>query len=170
MACRDGMLRLSAAAVLIAAGAGCVAPDEAQANKQLVRRFLEEVVNTGDVTDIGRFVAADYVEVYQGQRHELGIEGAKEHVLGGRRCYPDLHLTIERQIAEGEWVATQLTARGTHSGEWLGIAPTGKQVTMHIVNVDRVVGGRIVEHGGAANMLEAMLAIDAVRVVGPEAR
>jgi predicted ester cyclase len=89
----------------------------------------------------------------------------QQHVLGVRATYPDLHLTIERQIAEGEWVVTQITARGTHRGEWLGIAPTGLPVVITGVNVDRVVGGRIVEHGGAANMLDALLEIGAVRPV-----
>ncbi len=70
------------------------------------------------------------------------------------------------QIAEGEWVVTQVTARGTHAGPWMGIAPTGKPVVIRLVNVDRVRNGLIVEHGGAANVLEAMLAIGAVRVVG----
>jgi hypothetical protein len=56
--------------------------------------------------------------------------------------------------------------RGTHRGEWLGIAPTGKPVEMTAVNVDRVVDGKIVEHGGAANLLGPLLEIGAVRVVG----
>ena len=73
---------------------------------------------------------------------------------------------VEQQIAEGEWVATRITARGTHSGEWLGIAPTGRSVAFSGVNWDRVVDGRIVEHGGAANMLGPLLEIGAVRAVG----
>jgi predicted ester cyclase len=52
-----------------------------------------------------------------------------------------------------------------HTGEWLGIAPTGRPVVITGVNVDRIVNGRIVEHGGAANMLDALLEIDAVRPV-----
>jgi predicted ester cyclase len=72
---------------------------------------------------------------------------------------------VEQQIAEGEWVATRLTARGTHSGAWMGMTPTGRQVIVTGVNLDRVVNGRIVEHGGAANMLEALLAIGAVQIV-----
>lgn len=137
-------------------------------NKRLVRRYYEEVVNTGDVSDIAAFVSPDYVEVHQNTRHALGIPGAKEHILGGRETYPDLHLTVERQIAEGEWVVTQVTARGTHRGSWLGMKPTGKKVEMTGVNVDRVVGGRIVEHGGAFDLLLPLLEIGAVRVVGSD--
>ena len=139
------------------------------ANRDLVRRWYEEVVNTGDVTRVAEFIAPEYVEVHQNVRHPVGPEGAREHVLGVRRTYPDLHLTVERQIAEGEWVATQVTARGTHLGVWLGMRPTGKRVEITGVNVDRVVGGRIVEHGGAANVFEALLGIGSVRVADPVA-
>jgi predicted ester cyclase len=137
-------------------------------NKILVRRFYEEIVNTGNVDAIEDFIAPEYEEIHDGKRHAMGIEGAKAHVLGGRQTYPDLHLAIERQIAEGQWVVTCLTARGTHQGSWLGIKPTGKVVSFTVVNVDRVVDGRIAEHGGAANMLGPLLGIGAVRVVGPE--
>lgn len=137
------------------------------ANKRLVRRFIEEVVNTGDVDRIEDFISPDYVEVYEGTRHAVGIQGAKEHILGVRRTYPDLVLTVEQQIAEGEWVATCITARGTHRGSWLGIKPTGRAVAYTGVNINRIVDGRIVEHGGAANLLGPLLEIGAVRVVGP---
>jgi len=134
-------------------------------NKELVRRFIEEVVNTGDVGAMAEYVSADCVETDGKRRVASGIEGMQQHVLGVRATYADLHLTIERQIAEGEWVVTQITARGMHTGEWLGIAPTGRPVVITGVNVDRIVNGRIVEHGGAANMLDALLEIDAVRPV-----
>ena len=137
-------------------------------NKRLIQRYVEEVVNTGNVDGIAEFISPEYVEVYNNTRHAIGIEGAKKHILGGRETYPDLHLTIERQIAEGQWVVTQATARGTHQGSWMGMKPTGKTVEITVVNVDRIVGGQIVEHGGAANLLEPLLAVGAIRVVGPE--
>lgn len=137
-------------------------------NKSLVRGFYEAVVNTGNVNSIEKYISPEYTEVLDGKRHAIGIEGSKDHVLGVRQTYPDLHLTIERQIAEGEWVVTCITARGTHEGWWLGIKPTGKPVVYTGVNVDRVVNGRIVEHGGAANLLGPLLEIGAIKVVGPD--
>lgn len=139
---------------------------DVEANKALVRRYYETVVNTGEVAAIGEFLAPHYAEVHDNRTHAIGIAGAIEHVRGVRRTYPDLHLTVEQQIAEGEWVATRVTMRGTHAGEWLGIAPTGRRIEVTAVNLDRVVGGRIAEHGGAANLLGPLLAIGAVRVVG----
>ncbi len=72
-------------------------------NKTLVRRYYEEVVNTGNVDLTERFISPEYTEVMDGKRYPAGIDGAKAHVVGVRQTYPDLHITIERQIAEGEW-------------------------------------------------------------------
>lgn len=136
-----------------------------ETNKEVVRRFIEEIVNTGDVSNIEDIVSADYVEVFANQAYPVGIEGAKEHVVGVRRTYPDLRLTIELQIGEGEWVATRITAKGTHAGEWMGMRPTGKALEFTGVNLDRVVDGKIVEHGGSADLLMPLLDAGAVRVV-----
>lgn len=137
-------------------------------NKLLVRRYIEEIVNTGDVTRLADFIASDYVEVYRNVRYPLGRDGATRHVLGVHDVYPDIQVTIEQQIAEGDWVVSRVTARGTHRGEWLGMKPTGKALEFTGVNIDKVVDGRIVEHGGAANMLEPLLQAGAIRVVGQE--
>lgn len=136
-------------------------------NKRLVRRYYEEVVSAGDVERIEAFISPDYVEVYRNVEHPVGLEGARQHVLGVRRTYPDLEVTVEQQIAEGEWVVSRVTARGTHQGEWLGMRPTGKALEFTGVNIDRVVDGRIVEHGGAANLLEPLLESGAIQVVPP---
>lgn len=137
-------------------------------NKGLVRRYYEQVAGTGNVDEIDRYIAPDYTEVHENQRYPLGIEGAREHILGVRRTYADLCLTVEQQIAEGDWVASRVTMRGRHVGEWQGILPTGKTVRMTAVNLDRVVEGRIVEHGGAANLLGPLLEIGAIRPAGSD--
>lgn len=139
--------------------------DVVEENKRLVRRYYEEIVNTGAVDDVPRFVSADYVELHGNKRYSSGIEGAQDHIRGVRQTYPDLHLTVERQIAEGEWVVSVVTMNGTHLGEWQGIQPTGKPIEVTAVNVDRVVCGRIVEHGGAANLLGPLIEIGAVQAV-----
>ena len=136
------------------------------ANKELVRRFYEEVVSTGDTSGIADFVGPDCIEVDGERSIESGITGMTEHIQGVRSVYSDLRIAVDRQIAEGDWVVSQITASGTHTGEWIGIKPTGKVLRFTGVNVDRVVGGRIVEHAGAANMLEPLLTVGALRVVG----
>ena len=137
-------------------------------DKLLIQRCIEEVINTGNVDTIAQFISPDCVDIYEGKRYFLGIDGAREHILGVRKTYPDLTVTVDKQIAEGENVASCITARGTHNDVWLGMTPTGKVVTYTGVNVNRVVDGRIVEHGGAANMLLPLLELGAIRVVGPE--
>jgi hypothetical protein len=83
------------------------------------------------------------------------------------RRYPDLHLTVEQQIADGDWVVTRVTARGTHLAVRLGVKPTGQKVEVPAVNIGRVIAGRIEEHGGAANLLEPYLSIGAIRIADP---
>jgi hypothetical protein len=68
-------------------------------NTALVRRYLEEVVNAGEVDRLDEFIAPDYIDRNDQGR---GIAGAKLHVLGVRQTYPDLHVTVGRQIVEGE--------------------------------------------------------------------
>lgn len=133
-------------------------------NKRLVRRYYSDVVSTGAIGLIDQFIAPNYVEVHEGKRFELGIEGAKQHVLGVRHTYPDLVVRVDQQIAEGEWVASCVIAIGTQEGEWIGIKPTGKHFEFTGVNIDRVVNGRIVEHGGAANLLLPLLQSGAIRI------
>lgn len=77
-------------------------------------------------------------------------------------------MTVGLQVAEGEWVVTRVTGRGTHLGAWLGMRPTGKAVEITGVNIDRVVNGRIVEHGGVADLLGPLLAMGAIQWVAAE--
>ena len=130
---------------------------EVSNNKAIIRRFIEEIENTGDVTNIHEFISEDYVEVHEGERHQIGIKGAIDHVLGVRRVFPDLKLTIEYQISEGEWVATVYSVTGTFKEEWFGMKPTGKPITFTGVNMDRVKEGKIIEHGGASNLLDPLM-------------
>jgi predicted ester cyclase len=126
-------------------------------NKTIIRRFVEEIENTGDVSNIWKFISEDYVEVYEGVHHKIGIKGAIDHVLGVREVFPDLRMTIQNQISEGEWVATVYSVTGTFKNEWFGMKPTGKAITFFGVNMDRLKNGKIIEHGGAVNLLDPLL-------------
>ncbi|HSM06725.1 MAG TPA: ester cyclase [Longimicrobiales bacterium] len=138
-------------------------------NKRVVRRFIEEAVNKGNVDILPELVSDHCVETDGKVRIESGLSGMAEHIRGVRTVYPDLEVSIVLQVAEGEWVATAVLAEGTHAGEWLGMAPTGETLTFSGVNLDRLVDGKIVEHGGAANMLQPFLAAGALTPSGPDA-
>ncbi|HAQ17711.1 MAG TPA: hypothetical protein DCR40_00580 [Prolixibacteraceae bacterium] len=126
-------------------------------NKTIILQYIERIENTGDVSNIREFISDDYVEVYEGERYSIGIQGAIDHVLGVRRVFPDLNLTIENQISEGEWVVTTYSVTGTFKDEWFGMKPTGKPITFTGVNVDRIKDGKIIEHGGAVNLFDPLL-------------
>lgn len=135
-------------------------------NKLIVRKYTEEVINTGKTDCISNYISKDYTEVFDNKRYFLGIEGAEQHISGVRNTYPDLKLEIKMQIAEGEWVATCYTMTGTHLGEWMGIKPTGKEIMVTGVNIDRIVNGKILEHTGAANLFNSLLEIGAIKIAG----
>jgi steroid delta-isomerase-like uncharacterized protein len=130
-------------------------------NKMLVRRFLEKVVNTGDLTAIGSFIAPNIHDHNSGSQ-PLGREVYSQHILAVRTTYPDFQVTVDDLIAEADKVVSRVTAHGTHLGRWWGVAPTGKQVTMTGINIDRIVDGKIVEHWGEADTVSALLQIGAI--------
>jgi predicted ester cyclase len=120
------------------------------------------------VTHIPDFISNDYTEVFNGKRYEVGLEGAIAHIEGIRNNYLDLKLVVEHQIAENDWVATCYTMTGIHAGNWLGMLPTGKAMSVTGVNTDKIRDGKIVEHGSAANMFEAFLEIGDINIAGKE--
>ena len=103
-----------------------------EANKRLVQRFITEVVNTGNVDRVGDFFSPDYVDHYAEPGTARGPDVVGQHVRAVRRTYPDLHVTIEQQFAEGEFVVSRVTATGTHRGDWLGLVPSGKIGRAHV--------------------------------------
>lgn len=114
--------------------------------KAIAVRFLDEAFNGGDLGVVDELVAPDFVNHDSADPEPArGIEAAKASITGYRSAFPDLHVTIEQQIAEGEYVTTRWSARGTHEGDLLGIAPTGKQATVTGITIDRIVDGRFTE-------------------------
>ncbi len=133
-------------------------------NKTIVKEYIEKVVNTGDLGLVKDYISPEYTEIFDNVKHKAGIDGAIEHIKGIRQTYPDLKLKILKQIEEGEWIATDYMMTGTHLGEWMGIKPTGKKIEVSGVNLDRIISGKIVEHGGAANLLHPFIEIGAVKI------
>jgi predicted ester cyclase len=116
----------------------------AQENKAIARRLLEEPWTNIDVADDlvdDRYVGHD-PSLAQPPR---GVQGFKDNVSMFRAGYSDAQITVDDQIAEADKVASRWTGRGTHDGELMGIAPTGKQVTVAGLTISRVENGRVVE-------------------------
>ena len=114
--------------------------------KAIARRFLEEAFNSGNLDVVDELVAPEFVN-HDAALPEpgVGIQAAKASITGYREAFPDLRLMIEQQLAEGEYVTTRWSARGTHQGNLMGMAPTGKQATVTGITIDRIVDGRFVE-------------------------
>jgi len=129
--------------------------------KKIARRFIEEIVNTGKTETISEFIDPNYKDHNDKENEITGIEGAIAHIAAVRSTYPDLVVSIEQQICEGNIVVSHIIGRATHSGNWLGMKPTNKPITIHGVNIDKFKGNRIIEHWGMANSLEALLEIGA---------
>jgi predicted ester cyclase len=120
-----------------------------QQNKNLFRRVMEEVFNQGNTSLVDELIAPDFVE------HEelppgtpAGPEGVKQLSTALRSAFPDFRATIDDIIAEGDKVVTRSTWSGTHKGEFMGIAPTGKSVSFGVIDIVRIAGGKFVEHWG----------------------
>jgi len=76
--------------------------------------------------------------------------------------FPDATSTIEQQTVEGTWVTTRTTLRGTHLGEFMGVAPTGKAIEIMHISLDQIVDGRVVEHFGVPDWTRALITLGVV--------
>jgi steroid delta-isomerase-like uncharacterized protein len=116
-----------------------------ETNKIVSRRLNEEAFNQGKIDVIEELVAPTCVNHDPATGDTKGPEGTRELIEGYRSAFPDLKITIEEQIAEGDLVASRWTGTGTHKGELLGIAATGKETTVTGITIEKVKDGKIVE-------------------------
>jgi steroid delta-isomerase-like uncharacterized protein len=108
-----------------------------------VRQFIEDVINRGDIDAAERFFWEDMVEQVPFPGQGPGIEGLKGVLRGLKAAFPDMHWTIEEQIAEGDKVLTRFEWTGTHGGPFLGVAATHRPVKVWGMVLDRFEGGKI---------------------------
>lgn len=134
----------------------------AEENKALIRRYVEEAWNKGNVNIMDELMAEHYARHMAISAPPLTREGQKQRILGFRRAFPDLHLTIEDMLAEGEKVSFRLTLRGTHQGEFMRIPPTGKQIAVGAVDVARFEDGKVVEQWGQTDLLGLLQQLGAI--------
>lgn len=117
----------------------------AEENKALIRKVTDEVYSQGNIAAIDRYYAPDWV-LHDAPPNAGGDREALKEVLGViRGGFPDARASIDLVLAEGDLVASRTTAEGTHTREYFGVAPTGKRVTFHQLNIDRIRDGKIVE-------------------------
>src|SRR5260221_721710 len=139
-----------------------------ETNKALLRRFVEEIVNQGHMAVAAELVAPDFIELslffFQAE-DGIGVHGG----IGVLRCaFPDLAWRIEEVVAEGEKVASYHTWSGTHLGEFLGIAPTGKQVRMSCMIFDTYEDGKLKKSRLVMNVLSLLQQLGVMPEAGQE--
>ncbi len=106
-------------------------------NKATFRRYVEEVSNKGNLDRVDEIFDRYVSHQPDGHTEQRGPEDVKRFIGEFREAFPDFHSTIEDQIAEGDKVATRWTMRGTHQGEFRGIAPTGNKITVTGIGIFR---------------------------------
>ncbi len=123
-----------------------------EANKAIARRVYD-IVSTGDLGRAREIVDQDAPdnELLPNDPPAKLIDTFKETFAEAREGFPDLSITVEDVMAEGDRVAARVTMRGTHRGEFQGIAPTGKRVEVRAIDMFRISNGKIVEHWGHAD-------------------
>jgi len=118
----------------------------ATGNKALVRRFVEEVQRRGDLAAIDEFLAPDVVNHTPPPGMPGDREGSREVIGAIRAAFPDHDAVVEHMVAEGDLVASYKTFTGTHRGEFMGIPPTGRRVTMRVMDFVRIRDGKVTDH------------------------
>ena len=118
---------------------------DTEPNKALVRRYLEELINRGDLTVAEEILAPDYVNHTAGGGIGTGREGLVRGVRALRTAFPDWHVTLEALVAEGDLVVDRFAIRATHTGSVNGIAPTGRPIATRGMHMWRVADGKLVE-------------------------
>ena len=133
-------------------------------NKALARRSWE-IVTEGSLDvleDALAEVYADDLVLHEPDEDVVGIDGLKQFVSMIRAAFPDLRVTLEDDIAEGDKVVSRWTGQGTHQGELMGIAPTGNQVRVTGITIHRIEDGKIVEEWENFDALGMMQQIGAI--------
>jgi len=126
-------------------------------NKALVRRYFEEVVNQKRLERADQFVAPDYLDHAAVPGQGPGLEEAKQQRWAMYfAAIPDLHVTIDDMVAEGDKVAVRCTVEGTPQGALLGIPPTGKSFRVSDYCIYRLVEGKVAENWEQIDALGAM--------------
>ena len=130
-------------------------------NKTLLHRYIEEVWEKENPAAVDNFLAPTYARHRSPTTPPLTREDQKQLLAAFRTAFPDVKITIEDVIAEGDKVAFRSTMRGTHQGEFLGIAPTGQGVTFGLLDVIRIEDGKFVEQWGGPDIYDLMQQLSA---------
>jgi len=121
-------------------------------NKQILRRFYHDVLERGELGALDGMVGPTFVDHQPAPGQGPGVEGVRQFVTALRAGVSGLRVEVEHLLAEGELVVSVVNIRGKHTGDLMGMPPSGKDVTMRIADVVRIQGGKVVERWGVEDM------------------
>lgn len=121
-----------------------------------IKYFYETIISENQIERIAEFISPECCVKTGEKLIPVGIEGMKEHIKATKQTYPDYRMKITKQFCDGDYIISEFIMEGTHKGEWIGIKPTGKRLVFTGVDIDKVIDGLIVEHGGAVNTFETL--------------
>ena len=123
-------------------------------NKDIVKYFYEVIVSENLLDELPKYIAEDCMQRVGEKEIFMGIDGMKQHLVALKKTYPDYTMKIIRQYVTDDYVISEFIMRGTHKGEYIGITPTNEVLEITGGDIDKVIDGKIVEHGGATNTFE----------------
>lgn len=124
-----------------------------ESNKLLAHRVWEEVWRQGQLSRIDELFTTDFVRHDPGGRELHGTDQNRQFIRSIRAAFPDVHYTVEDQIAEGDRVVVRYRFQGSHLGAFQGMPPTGKQVTYTGILIYRIADGKIAEQWTELDLL-----------------
>ena len=126
-------------------------------NKAVARRIYSEAINQGNLAVFDELVAEDAVEhdVFPGMPNR-GPEAPKAFFTVFGAAFPDLHMTVDEMIAEGDKVVARVRVSGTHKGEFMGIPPTAKSFDVQAIDILEVQAGKVTAHWGVMDQAAMM--------------
>ena len=119
--------------------------DSAQQHREMMTRIFDQVWSQGNVEAAGEFYAAGE-----------GLEGLKDMARAIYSAFPDWRVTINDMVVEGDKIAVYWTGRGSHEGEWQGVAPTGRRISVDGIDIEYVSAGKIIKEDGVIDMMGMM--------------
>ena len=122
-------------------------------DKMIVKNFYERIVSENRLEELSKYVSENCALTLGDKTVPLGLDGMKQHLISVKKTYPDYTMKIVRQFNDKEYVISEFIMAGTHEGELIG------------VNIDRVVNGKIIEHGGSVNTFETLLEANLIKPV-----
>jgi steroid delta-isomerase-like uncharacterized protein len=136
-----------------------------EANKKVVQRFVEECWNQGNLNKVSELLT-EQVQFHDAVFPNLnpGVQNIKNHIEGCRRAFPDLKFTIDDTIAERNEVVNHWRATGTHKGQFLGMQPTNRKVTIDGTSIYRIEGAKIAESHANWNLASMMQQIGVIEI------